>query len=70
MSRGSKGPFEKGKIYFSPICDAPIKFVEQTLDAYYVFKIMKDPVWDEFETKVVDDVYANKTAYLRSLKDQ
>jgi hypothetical protein len=29
---------------------------------------MNDPVWDELETRVPDDIYQNKTAYLKELK--
>jgi hypothetical protein len=68
MARSPKGPFEIGKMYYTPYCNTPIKYVEQKLDGYYVFKITKDPEWDEFETKDIECIHANKTAYLRSQK--
>ena len=60
MARTPKGPFEKGKMYYSPCCETPIKFVEQRMDGYYIFKIMKDPKWDEFESKDAESIFANR----------
>lgn len=63
-----KCPFTKGKSYFAAP-DHQLKFVEQKMDGYYVFKITNDPVWDEFETKDEGQVFPNKTTYLKALKE-
>jgi hypothetical protein len=64
----SKCLFEKGKTYYAGCQGLQVKFVQELLGNSYVFKIMNDPVWDEFETKVPDDIYQNKTSYLKELK--
>lgn len=70
MGRGPKPLFEKGKTYYEGKHNLKIRYSHQDLEGYYVFKILEDPELEEFCTKAPYDVYVNKTAYLKALKNQ
>lgn len=57
-------------MYYEAAQDMQIKFVEEKLDKTYVFKIIGDPIWDEYETRDISCIYENKTAYKSYAKTQ
>jgi len=68
MGRGPKPLFEKGKTYYEGKQNLKIRYVNQDIEGYHVFKILDDPDLDEFCTKIPEDVYPNKTLYLKAQK--
>jgi hypothetical protein len=68
MGRGPKPLFEKGKTYYEGKQALKIRYITRDMEGYYVFKILDHPELDEFCTKAPQDVYLNKTSYLKAEK--
>lgn len=65
--------FEKNKIYYYPFQDWKIKFIEShegglsVAGTHYVFKIMNDAEYDEFETTKPEEIFKTKIEYFKFL---
>ena len=55
--------FKKGKQYYLPNDDWNIRYIEETLDGYHVFKYVKHEELEEYSTKDGTEVWENKRAY-------
>ena len=70
MTTRAKCPFSKGKIYYEKELRYKMKFVESTLDGYYVFKIIGDDEYEEFSTKATWDIAHSFASYQKHIKAQ
>lgn len=70
MTTRTKCPFSKGKIYYEKELRYKMKFVESTLDGYYVFKIIGDDEYEEFSTKATWDIAHSYSSYQNHIKAQ
>jgi hypothetical protein len=70
MTTRKRCPFTKGKTYYEKKERYKMRFVEETSDGYYVFKIIGDPEMDELTTKVTSDIAHSYTSYQNYIKSQ
>ena len=66
----AKEKFKKNKLYYLPEEDCKLKYKEQDFEQYYIFKMQKHEIWDEYLTKDGSEIYENKTAYQKEIKDE
>lgn len=70
MLKKIKPLFERGKTYYAGQDNLKIKYSHLDNEGYHVFKVLDHKELDEFCTKIPEDIYANKTSYLKAAKSQ